>query len=67
MTYEEVINHFGSAYRVAKMLGISKQSVGKWLERGFVPLLRQHQLEKLSNGKLKIDDIDVYESRIGEK
>lgn len=54
MTKTEAIGHFGSASNVAKALNLSRAAISSWPEE--IPLLRQMQIEKLTNGKLKADN-----------
>jgi hypothetical protein len=53
MTLTEAVAHFGSKYRVAKVLGLTAPSITKWGDT--VPDLRQLQLEHLSGGVLQAD------------
>ena len=53
MTTKEVIQHFGSLGKVGAALGISAQAVFKWGEQP--PLLRQFQLQVVTNNQLTID------------
>lgn len=53
MLTTEAIEHFGSEAALARALGIKQQSVQDWGE--VVPKLRQLQIEKLTDGKLKAD------------
>ena len=50
MTKKEVITHFGGVGKTAKALSISHASISQWKE---VPMLRQFQIEQLTNGELK--------------
>lgn len=51
MRKEDVIHHFGSVGAVASALGITSQAVSLWPET--VPLGRQYQVERLTDGQLK--------------
>lgn len=54
MTKAEVIAHFGSSIAVAKVLnGISPAGVRHWPEK--VPRGRQFEIERLTDGALKVD------------
>lgn len=53
MTKSEVIAHFGSIAEVADALGLKYQSVYDWPGE-HVPELRQHELQALTKGKLKV-------------
>lgn len=53
MKYDEVIEHYGTAYRAAKKNEFSTSTVYKWKEIGFVPIHAQMKIEKETEGKLK--------------
>jgi hypothetical protein len=58
MTYKDVIDHFGSPTNVQRALlahgsRITTASIAGWRKRGFVPELRQYQLQLLTGGKLR--------------
>ncbi|MBS7559955.1 Cro/Cl family transcriptional regulator [Pseudomonas sp. RC4D1] len=53
MTRTQAIEHFKGIPKLAKALGISYAAVAQWGE--IVPKLRQHELEKLTGGILKVD------------
>ena len=61
MTLEEVQRFYGSAKECAKQLGIAKNTPLHWKNLGYVPMLRQIQIEKLTDGALKatMDDARV--------
>ena len=53
MLKKEAIKHYGSAYGLAKALGINQSAVSRWGR--IVPILRAAQLEQLTQGALKYD------------
>jgi len=55
MTFNEVIEHFGSVAAVASKLGISDKAVYLWKEG--VPKGRQWELQAITKGKLKADPV----------
>ena len=57
MFKKEVITHFGSCSSIAEALGVSKSSVSQWGET--IPLLRAYQIEKLTGGKLKVEEFKL--------
>jgi hypothetical protein len=59
MTIQEVEKYFGTLYRAAKQLKIEPASVYGWKKTGKVPLLRQYEIERLTNRKLKADERDL--------
>lgn len=50
MTTEEAIAHFGDRKKMAEMLRIWPHGTYRWGE--FPPMLRQFQMERLTDGKL---------------
>jgi hypothetical protein len=55
MTYDQVINHFGSLTKAAQALGLAKQNVHNWGARGRIPFKWQIKLAGMSGGALKAD------------
>lgn len=53
MTTDEAIKHYGSQKKLADALGIKQGSVGGWRE--FPPTIRQIQLQRITNGRLKAE------------
>lgn len=57
MNVVEVIDFFGNAAKAARALGLNNNTVRMWKYRKLgVPILQQYKIEKITNGKLKIDD-----------
>jgi DNA-binding transcriptional regulator YdaS (Cro superfamily) len=52
MTKQSAIEHYGTAAALAQALGVSRAAVSQWIS---VPLLRQYQIQVLTNGTLKAD------------
>lgn len=50
MTKEEAIREFGTQVALAKALGLTQHTVSSW---GEVPVLRQLQIEVITEGRLK--------------
>lgn len=53
----EVISYFGSQSELARKLGLSPQAVQHWIGRGYIPIRRAVQIERLSGGKIRLEDI----------
>jgi transcriptional repressor of cell division inhibition gene dicB len=51
MTFQQVVDHFGSVRKIAEALGIGRKAVHAWKNIG-VPILRQYQIQTLTNGAL---------------
>lgn len=56
MTINQILKYYGSAYRAAQALGVSRQVISLWKKKSNVPLLQQYRYEKLTNGKLTVKD-----------
>lgn len=63
MTYDELIDHYGSQKAAGDALkafgpdqGVAQSSVAEWKEKG-VPTPRQAQYELLTEGKLKAERV----------
>jgi hypothetical protein len=54
MTYDDVINFFGSQNAVAAALGLTQPTVSSW--HGTVPDQHQYALEILTAGALRVED-----------
>ncbi|MBL0677599.1 Cro/CI family transcriptional regulator [Aeromonas dhakensis] len=61
MDKKVVIEHFGSITATAKALGISHVAVCKWNET--IPKGRAYQIEVLTGGKLKADQLRTAQGR----
>lgn len=58
----EVIRHFGTQVKLAKILGISQASISNWGE--VIPEKQALRLEKVTRGELKYDP-SVYDKKRG--
>lgn len=55
MTIEDVINYFGSGYKLNLLTNMSKTTFHNWKKKGYVPISTQIKLESFTKGKLKAD------------
>lgn len=55
MTLEEVLTHFGSGASVCRELGLHRTAYNTWKSRGYIPRLQQYRIERITEGKLKVD------------
>lgn len=53
MTIDDVLKHYGSIYRFCKETGMSHNSYYNWRERGYIPIVSQMKLERLTSAVLK--------------
>lgn len=58
MTIDEVITYFGSAWKMNQKIGMAHQNINNWKRYGFIPIMTQMKIEKLTDGELKasLDD-----------
>jgi len=54
MTYQQLIRFYGGFMPTVAKLGLPKQTVQSWKDRG-IPWLRQFYIEQVTDGKLKAD------------
>lgn len=57
MNKEDAVEHFGGVTKLAEALGLSKGAVSQWGET--IPLLRAYQIEKLTGGKLRVEEPEL--------
>ncbi len=55
MEYRHLIEHYGSAPEAARKLGVSRQLLFYWKEKG-IPLGRQALIQIQSRGRLRADE-----------
>ena len=60
MTTQEAIDHYGSVRRLAEALKIWPHAIYRWGDHP--PEGRQYQLQVLTDGKLKAEDLQLWES-----
>lgn len=53
MTNDDVLDYFETQAAIAKALNITQSAVSQWDDRP--PMLRQYQLQILTQGKLRAD------------
>jgi len=54
---EKLIEHYGSQYKLAKKLKVSRAYVCQWFSAGKVPALMAVKIEKDTDGKFKAVDL----------
>jgi hypothetical protein len=58
---DDLLDHFGSQYRMAKELGVDRGAVSQWVKNHTIPPQRLIQLERLTEGKFKAVDLDDWQ------
>ena len=53
MTPKQVLDYYKSYHYFKLRTGMSASSLWNWIKWGYVPILSQMKLEKLTGGKLK--------------
>ena len=59
MTINDVLEYYGSGYKFHQITKISTQSFYAWKKRGYIPIVIQMAIERLSNGALKANCEDA--------
>ncbi len=59
MTVDDVLNYFGTGYRMKKAIGLSSSNIRNWLSYGYIPFDTQIKIERLTNGDLKVNKEDL--------
>ena len=54
---ERLIEYFGSQYKIAKELKVSRAYVCQWFAAGKVPALMAVKIEKITGGELRAVDL----------
>ena len=54
MTFDQLIEHFGTQQKTADALGVKQPTVCGWQDNG-IPLGRQYQIQLLTAGRLKAE------------
>jgi len=55
MGIEESVKFFGSGNKLCKALGLTRQNLTDWRRKGYIPMIQQMRLERVTGGKLKSD------------
>lgn len=55
MTVDDVLKFYRTGYQFSKRSGISPTSLYNWKKLGYIPIVSQMRIEKISNGNLKAD------------
>jgi DNA-binding transcriptional regulator YdaS (Cro superfamily) len=61
MRKADAIAAFGTAAELARALGITRAAIHQWGDT--VPLARQYQVERLTQGRLKAPDMAPYQGK----
>ncbi len=55
MTLDDIKEHFGSGYQFEAKTKMSHANYVHWKRYGYIPILSQKKIEKLTGGTLKAD------------
>ena len=55
MTYEQIVEYYGSEAAAAKILQITRQAINLWKQTSAVPKRTQAYIQLKTRGKLKAD------------
>lgn len=62
MTIDDVLAFYGSGYRFNKETKISCQSFYKWKTKGYIPIVSQMKIERLTDGALMASTKDAVKN-----
>lgn len=55
MKLEDILNYYGTPYEMEKKHKLAHQNVSNWKRLGYVPIMTQLKIERLTEGALKAD------------
>lgn len=55
MSLTQVLEYFGSGAEVCRALNLHRTTFHIWKKRGYIPRLQQYRIERLTEGKLKME------------
>ncbi len=55
MTYQQILDYYGTPAEAADKLGVSRPTLSAWKRRGFIPIGRQALIHMQTRGRLKCD------------
>lgn len=55
MTIDDVLTYYRTGYNMRKVTGLSASNVVHWRKLGYIPIVTQMRIEKLSQRELKAD------------
>jgi DNA-binding transcriptional regulator YdaS (Cro superfamily) len=62
MRLQDALSHFGTQQKLAEALNIKQGSISSW-DRDRIPLARALQVERLTQGRVKVDMTIYVKSR----
>ena len=57
----ELIEHYGSQTKLAKVLKVTRFAVSQWISQGGLPSMRAIEIEVKTNGRFKAKDLVIME------
>lgn len=55
MTVDDVRKYYVNGFRMSKKHGFSPRLLNEWRDKGYVPIVSQMRIERLTDGELKAD------------
>lgn len=59
MTLDEAIKEFKGGSKLCKALGVARQNITYWRNKGFIPAKHQLTIQKMTSGKLRAKKSDT--------
>lgn len=57
LSIADIIRYFGNQSILARKLEIKPQAVQQWISRGQIPIRRAIQIERITDGKIRLDEL----------
>lgn len=59
MTIEELLKYYGNTYQFELATGLSHTNIDNWRRRGYIPLMSQRKIERITEGffKVRLEDL----------
>ena len=59
MTLDELLKHYGTSYQFELATGLSHTNIENWRKRGYIPLMSQRKIERVTEGlfKVRLEDL----------
>lgn len=62
MNHDQITKFYGGGAKAAARIGVTRQTIHRWKTHG-VPILKQLEIQRLSEGNLKADQRQVAKLR----
>lgn len=64
MTFEEIRDHYYTGYNFHKETGMSAVSFRNWKQWGYIPIMSQVKIQRITKGKFKVSYDHIKQEKI---